>query len=40
MMAGVKAPSDEEHRVLLAYLEKHAQKPLDEKTWLLWEEDR
>jgi hypothetical protein len=30
MMAGVEAPSDAEHRELLAYLEKHAQKPLDE----------
>ncbi len=31
MMAGVKAPSDEEQGTLLAYLLKHAQKPLDEK---------
>lgn len=30
MMAGVLAPSEEEHRALLAYLTKHAQKPLDE----------
>jgi hypothetical protein len=29
MMAGVEAPSDEEHRVLLAYLTKHGQEPLD-----------
>lgn len=31
MMAGVEAPTDDEQRVLLAYLTKHAQKPLDEK---------
>ena len=29
LMAGVQAPSDEEKRVLLAYLVKYAQKPLD-----------
>lgn len=29
MMAGVKAPSAAETRVLLAYLRKHGQKPLD-----------
>ena len=29
MMAGVKAPSQAERRTLLAYLRKHAQKPLD-----------
>lgn len=31
MMAGVQAPSDEEARVLVAYLAKYAQKPLDPK---------
>jgi hypothetical protein len=31
MMAGVKAPSLEETKVLVAYLRKHAQKPLDPK---------
>ncbi len=31
MMAGVKAPSLEEVNVLVAYLRKHAQKPLDPK---------
>ena len=31
MMAGVTAPSDEEARVLIAYLAKYAQKPLDAK---------
>jgi len=31
MMAGVKAPSLEEVKVLVAYLRKHAQKPLDPK---------
>ncbi|MDH4326682.1 MAG: hypothetical protein OEW90_21295 [Betaproteobacteria bacterium] len=31
MMAGVKAPSAEETRRLVAYLQKHAQKPLDPK---------
>ncbi len=29
MMAGVKAPSRSERRALVAYLHKHAQKPLD-----------
>ena len=29
MMAGVKAPSDEETRAIVAYLRKHAQKPID-----------
>ena len=29
MMAGVKAPTAEEKRTLVAYLRKHAQKPLD-----------
>jgi len=29
MMAGVKAPTVEEKRTLVAYLRKHAQKPLD-----------
>ena len=29
MMAGVQAPSEEEKKTLLAYLRKHAQKPLD-----------
>ncbi len=29
MMAGVKAPSEEESRALVAYLRKHAQTPLD-----------
>ena len=33
MMAGVKAPSAEETRVLVAYLRKHAQKPLDERRY-------
>jgi len=31
MMAGVKAPSAEEATALVAYLQKHAQKPLDPK---------
>jgi hypothetical protein len=31
MMAGVKAPAPEETRVLTAYLQKHAQLPLDPK---------
>ena len=31
MMAGVSAPSDEEARDLISYLQKHAQKPLDPK---------
>lgn len=29
MMAGVKAPTAEESKVLVAYLKKHAQKPID-----------
>ena len=29
MMAGVKAPTEEETRVLVEYLRRHAQKPLD-----------
>lgn len=29
MMAGVKAPSEEETRAIVAYLRKHSQKPLD-----------
>ena len=29
MMAGVEAPSEKEHRALLSYLRRHAQKPLD-----------
>jgi hypothetical protein len=29
MMAGVKAPTDEEQRQLVAYLQKHGQRPLD-----------
>jgi cytochrome c2 len=29
MMAGVKAPSEEETRAIVAYLRRHAQKPLD-----------
>ena len=29
MMAGVRSPSDEETRVIVAYLRKHAQRPLD-----------
>src|SRR5512138_1214287 len=33
MMAGVKAPTAEEKRTLLAYLRKHAQKPLDAKRY-------
>ena len=31
MMAGVKAPSQEEAKQIVAYLRKHAQKPLDPK---------
>jgi hypothetical protein len=31
MMAGVKAPTPEETKVLVAYLRKHAQRPLDPK---------
>lgn len=30
MMAGVQAPSAEEERAIVAYLRRHAQKPLDE----------
>ena len=33
MMAGVKAPSEAETRTLLAYLRRHAQKPLDPKRY-------
>jgi hypothetical protein len=33
MMAGVKAPSAEETRTLVAYLRKHAQRPLDPKLY-------
>src|SRR5258708_3464283 len=33
MMAGVKAPTVEEKRILVAYLRKHAQKPLDPKRY-------
>ena len=33
MMAGVKAPSEEETRTLVAYLQKHSQKPLDPKRY-------
>jgi hypothetical protein len=29
LMAGVQAPSEEEHRVLLRYLGRHAQQPID-----------
>jgi len=29
MMAGVEAPTEDEHRALLAYLKRHAQKALD-----------
>src|SRR3972149_6959656 len=29
MMAGVRAPSEEETRAIVAYLRRHAQKPLD-----------
>jgi len=29
MMAGVRSPSEEEARVIVAYLRKHGQKPLD-----------
>jgi len=31
MMASVEAPGEDEQRALLAYLRRHAQKPLDEK---------
>ena len=33
MMAGVKAPSEEETKALVAYLRRHAQKPLDPKRY-------
>ncbi len=33
MMAGVKAPTVDEKRTLVAYLRKHAQKPLDAKRY-------
>jgi hypothetical protein len=33
MMAGVQAPSFEETRTLVAYLRKHAQRPLDPKRY-------
>ena len=33
MMAGVKAPSEEETRAIVAYLRKHAQAPLDPKRY-------
>jgi mono/diheme cytochrome c family protein len=33
MMAGVEAPSAEETRAIVAYLRKHAQKPLDPKRY-------
>ncbi len=33
MMADVEAPSDKEHRALLAYLRRHAQKPLDPRKY-------
>lgn len=33
MMAGVEAPTEEEHRALLAYLRRHAQKPLGPKEY-------
>src|SRR5438445_2317284 len=33
MMAGVKAPTVEEKRTLVAYLRKHGQKPLDAKRY-------
>jgi len=33
MMAGVKAPSPEEVKITVAYLRKHAQKPLDPKKY-------
>ena len=33
MMAGVKAPTVEEKRTLVAYLRKHAQKPLDPRRY-------
>jgi hypothetical protein len=33
MMAGVKAPSAQETRALVAYLQRHAQKPLDARKY-------
>jgi hypothetical protein len=33
MMAGVEAPTPEEQRTLVAYLRKHAQKPLDPRRY-------
>jgi hypothetical protein len=33
MMAGIKAPSEEETRTLVAYLRRYAQKPLDPKRY-------
>lgn len=33
MMAGVEAPTEDEHRALLAYLRRHAQKALDPKRY-------
>jgi cytochrome c5 len=33
MMAGVKAPSDDEERVLLAYLRRNGQRPLDPRKY-------
>ncbi len=33
MMAGVKAPNEEETRAIVAYLRKHAQTPLDPKAY-------
>ncbi len=33
MMAGIEAPDEKEHRVLLAYLRRHAQKPLNARKY-------
>ncbi|TMH45243.1 MAG: hypothetical protein E6H54_06285 [Betaproteobacteria bacterium] len=33
MMAGVSAPTDEETRTLVAYLRRHAQRPLDPRRY-------
>jgi cytochrome c2 len=33
LMAGVEAPSEEEAKILLAYLQQHAQRPLDPKQY-------
>jgi hypothetical protein len=33
LMAGVQAPSEDEERVLLAYLQKYGQEPLDERRY-------